>query len=112
MEVLNDALIAQQLYEEELQCMNDEHIAGMYHEIDKQHMYERLKKLQIVSFNVLFQLSLRLLFSHYVLLEYFISYLNSHFNACIFIYLLLYFLITSYKHILQSHDNRRKRSIL
>ena len=48
MEVLNDALIAQQLYEEELQCINDEHIAETY-DMVQQDTYERLRKLQIVS---------------------------------------------------------------
>jgi hypothetical protein len=51
MDVLNDALIAQQLYEEELRCINDGHIAEMYHNQDQQDMYEKLRKLQIVSHN-------------------------------------------------------------
>eukprot|EP00026_Physarum_polycephalum_P014273 Phypoly_transcript_14766.p1 GENE.Phypoly_transcript_14766~~Phypoly_transcript_14766.p1 ORF type:complete len:229 (+),score=26.13 Phypoly_transcript_14766:83-769(+) len=49
MDVINDALIAQQLYEEELRCINDEHIAEMYHSQDQQDMYEKLRKLQITN---------------------------------------------------------------
>lgn len=47
MEVDNDALIAQQLYEEELRCMNDEQIARLYYHSDQHELHEKMKKLQV-----------------------------------------------------------------
>lgn len=46
----NDALIAQQLYEEELRCINDEQIARLCYSSDQQAMDDQIRKLRLVSF--------------------------------------------------------------